>query len=130
MHLKSSEIKVDRFRRDDDMPSGAIRIHHRHSDNLIGNNDTNAPRENLRRGLTELVERLNPSPDKITNPNFYPFDDVILQLAESTQEGKIDAIDFDFKTKRWKYRVVCRQRHADGDYDAGDLELRLLEDLI
>lgn len=124
MHLKTQDLKVERYQREDGVPSAAIRLTHRHVDHSIENNETDSPRENLRRALATLAAEINPNPATITKPSFYPHDEVLLRLPESIQEGVVVGIDFDFKVKRWKYDLACKQSHADGEYDAADLEAR------
>jgi hypothetical protein len=129
MHLKIRELKVELYHLDDnalddDHPSTAIRVEHRHSGSVVENNDTNSPRENLRRALASLVKQTNPKPSVVTSPNFFPFDLVIVRMPESTQQGFVRGIDFDYKIRRWKYDVACNQSHADGVYDAADLDLK------
>jgi hypothetical protein len=124
VHLKIRELKVEQYHPADNHPSAAMRIEHRHSGSVIENNDTNSPRENLRRALSRLMELTNSNPTAVTSPNFFPFDIVIVRMPESTQEGYVRGIDFDYTIKRWKYDVACNQSHASGIYDAADLDLK------
>ena len=55
MQLLANEIKIFAFTPDDGSESAAIRVVHRTNQEEFINNETTSQRENLRRGLLEMV---------------------------------------------------------------------------
>ncbi|QDT04747.1 hypothetical protein K227x_31420 [Rubripirellula lacrimiformis] len=123
MHLVSKDILIHRFVPDDGAPTAAVRVTHRTERKDAICNATISPHDNLRTAMAELVEKLNPHPDHIGRPKLLMFDEVTLKLPESTQDGLITEMLWNFTRSQWQYFVKCRNDHASGVYDFADLQL-------
>ncbi|TWU44521.1 hypothetical protein Poly51_60870 [Rubripirellula tenax] len=123
MIIVAKDVLVHRFVPDEGAPSAAVRVAHRTERVEVINEDTVSPRDNLRLALKTLVQKLNPHPDHIGTPKLYLFDEVTLKLPESTQDGKITEMTWNFTRHHWQYYVECRNSHASGTYDFADLQL-------
>ncbi|MEM9825110.1 MAG: hypothetical protein AAF958_00900 [Planctomycetota bacterium] len=124
MHLKSNELRVQQYIRDDGVTSAAIKLIHRHSDSVVVCDDSPVPRQNLHRAIERLMQQINPNRAVVTTPRYYPFDEVVVRLPDSFQPGEVAAIEFNYQTRRWTYQVTCNMPSASGTYDAADLTLR------
>ncbi len=123
MQLVARDVIVHRFIPDDGSESTAVRITHRSDRTTCINEETLSPRDNLRRAIARLLDELNPNPDHIGRSQLFLFDDVTLKLPNSTQDGQIREMKWNFTTRQWQYFVECRNAHASGEYDFADLQL-------
>ena len=123
MHLKLDELRVYRFEPEDGTESAAMKVVHRPSQTIVVHDDSDRPVDNLRGALAQLVAEITTNPKLVTKPDFYPADRVTVRLPDSFQEGDVTAIEFNFRTRRWKYDVECRMHTASGSYDSADLYL-------
>ncbi|TWU47071.1 C2 domain-containing protein [Rubripirellula reticaptiva] len=123
MQLIARDVLIHRFVPDEGEPSTAVRVTHRTNRTEVINEETVSPRDNLRRALAELVAILNPHPDHIREPRLQLFDEVTLKLPESTQDGRILEMKWNFTSREWFYFVECRNTHASGEYVIADLQL-------
>jgi len=123
MELIADDISVHLYEPDDGSESVAIKVIHRPSHQEIVNDQTVSQYDNMRAGLFQLVQLINPNPDKIRQPRFMLFDQVSVRLPDTVHDGEIRRIAWDFVTKEWKYYVQCKQRAVTQWYFAADLSL-------
>ena len=128
MELGSHEVVIHRFVPDDENDCAAVRVTHKASRTQVINDDTVSQRENLRRAMTILCEKINPNPAHIEPPGYMMFDQVKVRLPDSLHEGEITKILWDFTPSRWKYYVDCHNDHLSRWYDADDLTLESNDD--
>ncbi len=123
MQLIAQELAIHSLMPYDGTQSAAIKVVHRTSREEAENNDTPLQRENLRRAILGLLQKMNPNPDHIKIPKLVIYDTVRVRLPDSFQDGSIDRVAWDFKRKEWKYYVACKQTVASSWYEAADLEV-------
>lgn len=122
MELIAEDIVVHSFVPDDGSSSSAIKVQHRTTRQEYSNSDTDSQRENMRRAMRQLIEAMNPNPDLIPQPILLPFDRVRVKLPESTHDGLIERISWDFPREEWKYFVQCGHDGASSWYADADLQ--------
>lgn len=122
VQLIADDISVHAFSPDDGSQSAAIKVKHRTSHHQVINNDTASQRENLRRGLRDLLASMNPNPDRIPDSKLMLFDSVRVLLPQSVHVGEIRRISWDFNSHEWKYFVECPNRAVTTWYVGADLE--------
>lgn len=123
MELIADDFAVHLFIPDDGSPSASIKVVHRPSHLEVVCSETPSQYRNLRCGLFELIQAINPSPDQIRAPRFVLFDPVSVRLPDTVHDGKITRISWDFVSREWKYYVQCAQRAVTQWYFAADLSL-------
>jgi hypothetical protein len=122
MELIADDIAIHVFVPDDGSESAAIKVVHRPSHQEVVNGETVSQRNNMRTGLFELIQLINPNPDHILKPRFVLFDPVSVRLPDTVHDGEITRLAWDFVSKEWKYYVQCPQRAVTQWYFAADLE--------
>ncbi len=123
MELGSHEVVIHRFVPNDGNNCSAVKVVHKTSRSEVLNDDTVSQRENLRRAMTILCNKINPNPAHIESPRYMMFDHVKVRLPQSFHEGDIVKIHWDFTPSRWKYYVDCHNEHISAWYDADDLRI-------
>lgn len=126
MQLLAEEISIQAFTPSDGTESAAIKVIHRTSQQQVVNDDTPSQVDNLRAALGQLVKSMNPNPDNIPQPSFLPFDKVKISLPQTTHEGEVTRISWDFTCSEWKFYVESTKEVVTAWYVAPDLQL--LED--
>lgn len=123
MQLLAEDISIHLFAPDDGTESAAIKVVHRTNHKQFVNNDTLSKRENLRRALRQMIAALNPNPDHIPLPPLLLFDRVRVNLPQSTHDGQVVRINWDFPRSEWRYFVECPKEVVSDWYVAADLDL-------
>ncbi len=123
MELIADDIAVHLFVPDDGSETASIKVVHRPSHQEVVCNETGSQYDNMRTGLFELIQLINPNPDQIRKPKFVMFDPVSVRLPSTVHDGKITRLSWDFVSKEWKYYVQCPQRAVTQWYFAADLSL-------
>jgi len=123
VHLIAEDIAIQLFTPDDGSESAAIKVVHRTSHKEAVNNDTVSQRDNLRRAVKQLIASMNPNPEHIPPPSFLLFDRVRVKLPQSTHDGRVVRVSWDFPRSEWRYFVECPKQVVTGWYVAADLDL-------
>lgn len=123
MQLIAEDIAIHLFTPDDGSESAAIKVVHRTNHQEAVNNDTESQRDNLRGALKQLIASMNPNPDHIPPPQLLLFDRVRVNLPQSTHDGQVVRVSWDFPRLEWRYFVECPQQVVTGWYVEADLEL-------
>ncbi|MDA8743512.1 hypothetical protein N9N28_02660 [Rubripirellula amarantea] len=123
MEINAEDIAIRLFVPDDQSESAAIKLTHKKNREEVIYDQTISQRENLRRALKALCERMNPHPDHIEAPALFLYDDVRIHLPESVHQGVITKQSWDYVAKRWKYFVDCHNHTISAWYDFDDLIL-------
>ena len=123
MELIATDFAIHVFDPDDGSESAAVKVVHRPSHQEVVNDETMSQWDNMRSGLFQLIELINPNRDQIRQPRLVLFDTVSVRLAETTHEGEVTRISWDFVSKEWKYYVQCSQRAVTQWYFIADLDL-------
>ena len=122
MELIADDIAIHVFVPDDGSESAAVKVVHRPSQQEVVNDESASQRDNMRTGLFDLIQLINPNPDHIRRPKLLLFDPVSVRLPDTVHDGEITRLAWDFVSKEWKYYVQCSQRAVTQWYFAADLE--------
>jgi hypothetical protein len=124
MQLLSQDLAVHAFTPADGSQSAAIKLVHRVTQQQVVVDQTPSQVDNLRKAIKKLITSMNPNPDLIPLPDLLPFDKVKISLPQTTHDGEITKINWDFKTNEWKYYVESPKEVVTNWYVAADLQLR------
>ncbi|MFK8112854.1 MAG: hypothetical protein AB8B91_11660 [Rubripirellula sp.] len=124
MELIAQDISVHAFTPSDGSESAAIKVVHRTSLQQAVNQDTPSQVHNMRKAIAQLIDAMNPNPDHIPPPSLLLFDKVNIELPQSTHNGEITKIAWDFKREEWKFYVESTKTVVSNWYVAPDLKLR------
>jgi len=122
MELIADDIAIHVFVPDDASDSAKVKVVHRQSHQEVVNSESGSQRDNMRTGLLELIQMINPNPNNIRKPRLVLFDLVTVRLADTVHDGEITRQAWDFVSKEWKYYVQCPQRAVTQWYFAADLD--------
>lgn len=123
MEIRASDLLIKLFEPDDQSESAIIKLQHRPSQVEVINGETVSQRENLRRSVHELIDKMNPKPDKIMQPRFVLFDQVKVHMPDTIHDGEVARQTWDFTSSQWKYFVDCHHSHVNAWYFSADLDL-------
>lgn len=122
MELIADDIAIHVFVPDDGSGSAKVKVVHRPSHQEVINNESDSQRDNMRTGLLELIQMINPNPNNIRKPKLVLFDQVKVRLPDTVHDGEITRQAWDFVSKEWKYYVQCPKRAVTQWYFLADLD--------
>ena len=122
VQLLAQDIAIHAFTPSDGSESAAIKVIHRTSQQQAVNDDTPSQVDNLRHALAQLIASMNPNPDHIPAPDLLLFDKVQINLPQSTHEGEITKISWDFTCNEWKFFIESSKDVVSAWYVSPDLE--------
>lgn len=123
MEIRASDMLIKLFEPDDQSESAVIKLQHKPSQTEVINAETVSQRENLKRAVRNLIDQMNPKPDKIKQPPYVLFDQVKVHMPDTIHDGEIARQTWDFVSSQWKYFVDCHNSHVNAWYFSADLDL-------